>query len=372
MRTPESLRVAAALALAAAGCQSIVNPDKIAPITASSVCSSIYDKVLSRSEACFKSPKAWIQTSSPVPDCAGYDVSIDATRIQVDTSKLDTCLNDIGAANCYALFGAGGIVLPGTACPVLVLPQVPVGGVCYMNEECSTGTYCSDFAACPGTCRRFSGLGAPCGGSAQAFCDPSLVCRTSGAAGATGTSCLSPLAAGVECTTAKEGCASGLYCEFNAAAVPPTPQYTCQAQVGAASPCQGPEACLVPYLCTGATMPGTCKLPAAAGGACTVGANECGYGHFCQGAPAGTGSCVLYPSPPSAAGTCGSVNGELVDCIGGYCNGTACAPYIAVGKACSTTFLPDASVQCGRIQNGYYCAGTTALGTCASFVCREP
>lgn len=369
MRASPSLGLAALLALAGAGCGSIANPDKIKPVLASTVCTSIYNAILNRLEGCFKSPKDWIQATSPVPDCAGYDTAAVSGRMQVDTGKLDTCVNDIAAANCYDLFN-GGLNLPGAACPVILLPQVPVGGVCYMNEECTTGTYCTDFLACPGTCRRFSGQGFACGGSGQAFCDPSLVCRTSGAAGATATTCELPLLTGADCTSAQNGCGPGNYCKFMGATA--LPAYTCQPQVGATSACQSQAACLVPFLCTGSATT-TCQLPKAAAAACTVGNHECGYGDYCSGGAAGTaGTCVRYPSPPSGLNTCGVVNGEYVDCIGGWCNSGQCATYAPVGGSCNPSLTPDPNVQCGRLQMGYYCAGTGTAGTCASFICREP
>lgn len=373
MRTPESLRVAAVLALASAGCQSAVNPDKIAPVLASTVCSSIYDKVLTRSTGCFKAPRAWIVATSAAPDCAGYDVSADASRMQVDTGKLDACLNDIGAATCYDLFGAPGVGLPG-ACAQIILPQVPFAGTCYLNEECVQGTYCGNLLACPGTCKRYLAQGATCG-SAAAPCDPSLVCRYLSSTAAART-CEAYLAPGADCSKDPNACATGYSCVYSAATVP---QYQCTVQA-AGGPCQGPEACPVPYyLCIGYNnlvtpiVLGTCQVPKGVGSGCTVGAGECPYGAYCAGPAGASGTCTIYPSPPTVAGTCGSVNGERVDCIGGYCNGTACAPYIAPGQTCSTTFSPDPSVQCGRVQNGYYCAGTSPNpGTCASFLCREP
>jgi hypothetical protein len=369
MRPLESLRLAALVGLATAGCSSAVNPDKIKP-TASAICTEGFSALLAKSAECFHSPPAWIASTGTAPDCAAWDRAVAAGRLRLDPGQLTQCLSDIAAVDCLTLF-ASASALPG-ACTQLVVGQVQESGGCYLPDECASGTYCDLGTACPGTCRRYGGPGAACGGGADAWCRSDLACIDN-----SGTStCQAYLGANADCSANRLACAPGLVCDTSST---PTPSLKCvTATTG--TPCSGPAACPVPGLvCAGytATTPGTCRVAKSVGAACVVGNRECAYGAYCAGLAAGApGTCIAYPSTLNASYLCGVVLNELVDCIGGYCAYSApgtgsCASYVPTSQACDLAYPLDPNVPCGRWSKGYYC-DPTAPSVCRYYRCTEP
>ncbi len=363
MRTPESLRLAALVGLAAAGCSSAVNPDKIKP-TASAICGEGYAALLDKSAQCFVSPPAWIRATSPAPDCAAWDRAVAAGRLHVDPGQLTQCLSDIAAIDCLTLFATAASGLPG-ACAQLVTGQVQEAGSCYLSDECASGTYCDLGATCPGTCTAYGGPGAACGATGDPYCRTDLACIDAGT-----STCQSYLGTGADCSSNRFACAPGLVCDTSSAA----PTLKCvTAAVGV--PCSGPEWCPVPGLvCAGytAATAGTCQATKGVGAGCLIGNRECAYGAYCAGTTVGTpGTCVAYPSTLNASYACGVVLNELVDCIGGYCAAGSCVSYIPTAQACDIAYLPAPDVQCGRWSKGYYCDPATP-NVCKYYRCTEP
>lgn len=363
MRTPMSLRVATLLALASSGCYSIVNPDKIKPPqTPSAICAAVYDQFIARSVECFHSPIQWVEATGGSPDCKAYDRAVASGNLEVDPSKLGQCQRDIAATDCVTLFLSPESGAPG-ACAQLVTGKVPESGSCYLEDDCVSGTYCGGLI-CPGVCTRYGGSGAACGTLADAACGPGLACIAS--------TCQSYLSLNGDCSANTSACAPGLWCD------PGTGRCS---SAGVGTSCPGPEGCPVPgLLCAGydkaLSLAGTCQVARGLGTACTVGRRECAYGTYCAGsAILTTGVCTLYPASLNQSVPCGLLMNELVDCTGGYCSfvGAAvvgsCVSYIAPNQTCDTTYPVDASAQCGRRSNGYWC---DPLGTCRYFRCTEP
>ena len=364
---------ARSLALASlllAACQSAVDPDQIkptGPATAAGLCQEVTAALVDLVVECLGVPRAWAQQGNDLLNCSKWDASVAAGRMRYDLFYGDACVDLVRTTSCAQLLGGsgGGGSLPG-ACGQAVQGLVPAGGVCATEQDCSSGTYCSYTGGCGGTCKAYAALNQRCVEdigpvSAYTQCAPGLVC-VADPPPATTSVCISPIPLNGSCP-AGYGCAEGLYCDRTA--VSPA-AWTCQAQQTSGT-CTQYDACQEPfYHCSSpnpSVTPGTCRPLATETQSCKHGYGDCVDGTYCYTgasipAAGDSGTCTIFPGPPSVCGTYGV---ERIRCLGSYCSATtgqgACTPYIPLGSPCD----PAAADQCGP---GNFCT-TSPPSVCA-------
>jgi hypothetical protein len=230
------------------------------------------------------------------------------------------------AGNCVGILGddvCSSEYMPAACSAPILTPKVALGGSCFQNFECESGTYC-DVASytCAGTCTHYlETVGTPCTGIGQ-LCDPATLfcdyfnggtCQLFGTpTGADGgpSSCQQPT-----------DCADGSLCTFD------TTGGHCTAGLGAqdlGGPCiWGQLPGCVPSAATLATVGdlycrapvqgnGTCEPQIAQGGACTQ-------------------FSLYYYDPIYDQCVPGTV------CNAAYDTGV-CEPLSGLGQACDTAF----------------------------------
>ncbi len=351
MTRTRPLVLAASLALAA--CSSMVDPDKIkptGPATAGALCQEVTSAFIDRVVECLGVPRAWAQQPGGGPNCSRWDASVAAGRLRYDSFYGDACISLLRTMPCDQLFGGSGGGGPPGACALALQGLVQAGSACVTDEDCAGGTYCDFKGACGGACNAYATLGQQCQvGGVYTQCAPGLFCIADPAPATTST-CQSPIVQGSPCP-AGWGCADGLFCDRSA-----TP-YRCQPQQTSGS-CTQDDGCLRPrYHCSRdpIALSGNCRPVALETQNCTNGYGDCVGGTYCNtgGTPPAvgvSGTCIIYPGPPSVCGTYGA---EWIECLGSSCSATtgqgACAPYIPLGNSCAPTGPSD---QCGP---GNYC-----------------
>jgi hypothetical protein len=229
------------------------------------------------------------------------------------SSEIDQCANAVNAATCNNLGSAiVGCSLRGT---------LSDSAACASSVQCAGGR-CVTGMASPtselvcGTCASYSPVGAACGGTTNASCDPTTGSCING-------TCLAFIQQGGACgATGTGSCASGLQCTAQTCQPPPTKGQACTLF------CASPERCVA----------GTCQDPVAQGGACPTG-NECQSSLTCD---AQTKTCV---KPPVAGANqpCGFINQKNVSCDTGLkCinasdagTGSTCVTEPTQGQACT-------------------------------------
>ncbi len=273
----------------------------------------------------------------------------------------DACNEDFACMGGYCANQAGR--------PGICLPFVPVGMPCSIPRECTSGECDPSLAPLPDGA--VNGIGFACaeppprGPSAACdypnctgvpcrSCDLDLYCappaQTNVPVGAVTGTCLSPGDLGTPCSgwLTELDCKPGLYCG---------PDGKCSARLAAGASCTAPYACQDGLWCKGltlaaqtkagpieATTPGTCVVPAAAGGAAcdpsgaypalnALGSEGCFmFGASCDAA---TATCVDDPGP-----------------------GDSCQ--VMQGPVCDPLTAPLQSCQCPVVTNGS-CGN---VGTC--------
>lgn len=389
MHRVRTLALAAALLSACT-----LDPGKLDPRrSAAAVCPVLFDGVVTKFQACeglapYYADRMFASTKATCTMVAAGEA---AGRIAYDRAVADACLAALDpAAGCASLSACNAPPFVG---------QVPAGGTCYDQIECATGLTCTRPAAsgaCPGTCKapgapgaRCLALDPPC--DANSYCDTTPVVPTCAARAGLNQACstipCAPQLACVQLTVlqcvAQGGlgapcsstapCGDGLYCDANLlpatckaisttqaqgqrCAYPNTcgpglfcdPSQVCQAELAAGASCPG-YGCQAPARCTADVVGGTvrhCALPLAEGQACSPGLQACQGGLYCAaGALPGAAACTRLPG---VGAQCGTLSGETVDCLDGWCNlgsttasvGT-CAAFLAPGATCTR------DAQCG-------------------------
>lgn len=324
--------------LALAGCSSMVDPDKIAPVgpAIDQLCAQVGPILVNKAVACTHSPEAWIRQGDFLPNCSNWPRSVSAGRIVYDAAKAQQCLDALTAATCQEIFGdTGG---PPAVCFQALQGQVQDGASCWDDSECRIDSFC-DHSDCPGTCQRRSGLGQTC--ASTGGCQAGLSCQRD-PAGASMV-CMTILPQGATCTLTSAVCGPDLYCDATG-----TGRCEPQRTSGACSrfeECHGPEHVCAGLVLVAPVVPGQCAPVSRVNQACVV-----GY-HLCPGGPVpgGTwcksagiqaygevGTCVLYGGVPDACGDFGG--GEIALCYGGYCGAAAtptCTDWFPNGTSCA-------------------------------------
>jgi len=342
MRTIHSALLA--LALAAPGCSTMVDPADIAPVapaTAGALCEGMVATLSSRASQCLGQSADWRASNAPKDvSCPGVSASASAGTIAFDVELGATCLETSQLSSCFELFGPLARGLP-AACSAALLGSQATGAPCKQDLECASG-YCDEGATCPGLCVAWP---AACASTGQ--CAPGKVC----AAGFCQTAVL--LGPGALCTVQANGvCGDGLFCDTTL----PGPQCVAQRTSGACT--IGGRTCLTPgSTCTQGTgeVTPTCKPFVGVGASCAPGAQQCVTGSWCSPAPGGTvGTCVADSRPPaSCTATAGN---DQRACLGGTCSSGTCVAFVLTDGACTS------DAQCGPA--GACRAGLCELRTC--------
>jgi hypothetical protein len=303
--------------------------------TAIGFCEGYYAIVAKLLAKCWGIPEANAQGLLPDAQlCQAFATSVDEGRISFDPGPAAACLNELGkAASCD---GPTDPQLIGD-CTVLK-PLVPTGETCTLfsslavGQECMGDAYCQEpeAYACSGVCAEPPALGAPCDLlKGDVRCGPDATCDS------TSKTCVAK-PADVELDGACGGdglgnCKDPLWCEVPASGAPTG---VCHAKKTSGS-CSLPAACALPAVCAGPEGSRSCVAPKNEGESCTPGLRECNIASHC-------GANKKCTSQPVTLGeACGSVDGESVPCgRDAYCEGTpagagTCQKRKQPGDACT-------------------------------------
>jgi hypothetical protein len=387
------LRPALIAALLVTGC--IPNTAKLDPYrSAEAFCPVLYDLFASKLVECtgtapYLEP---IYYTSILSFCSQLAAGEKAGRIGFDKAKAEAAVAAIQGGGCDSLnlpdslnpfiplVGVGGICLSGLECttasagcynPGLTCPghclaaTTTIGAACGgLNPNCGDAFYCDTSFTMPICMGRLTD-GSACAGSppclARSYCDTSSAAPTCRPVGSVGSACTSDTqcdyqndiycnttsgkcyaantsaTAGQSCAYPNR-CGSGLWCDATSTCQPPLP-------LGAA--CTGDSACgrtghgcVADSAAAGALS--HCRIRLVEGASCVVGVRGCQSGLYCNGsALGGTGSCLRSPTVGQA---CGTIFGERVNCLDGWCDrpGTPppdqgiCKTPLKAGAACPT------------------------------------
>lgn len=254
--------------------------------------------------------------------------SCSTSRAAVSDGRQD--FSSPGAAACLAAWGSSSsscATTPG-ACAGVFVAKVTLGGSCFNDAECITGTWCDKRQGCPGLCaaRRPAGTigqsaldcaeglypsfranpdggfgvvfvctapgaqGQPCEAGNVLSCQGELRCN-----GASGT-CAGPKSAGQPCGVTDAGtfsqtvndCAPGLVCQPDAQGVA-----VCGPLAGLGQRC---GQCKLDLRCAPAAdggLTGTCTAKGTLGDGCRI-SSDCARGFYCKpsgSTPLGPGTC---------------------------------------------------------------------------------
>lgn len=373
MRTPTP--IALLLALAAAGCSAVVDPQENEPLsTAEGFCNSIQD-VANRLTCGVLSvgPAMTIQVQAQAASdqlfeayrgrCDALQAEVDGGRYRYDPGAAPGCIAALQARGCRGMDGAY-FAWP-AECARVLEGNVPAGGGCLhdtMGYATVQGGTAFRLNECAG--------GASCVGSGAPPVCGSATCRP-------------PAVAGGACLTANnpENCAEGLYCDsFNLCQFQRTDPVACASAPMICDPrsaaCNFTSGSCEPLPAEGEPCSGSVSPPCRPGLVCDVSTNSCVSK---PAAPIGEGVRCLSTSYCADGLYCDTANTHL--CVRQRTSGTCmygdeCAPgYGCVYGGTSNTCMPlsDLGGPCttdtvgSRCKPGLYCDAVYPVvsGSCA-------
>jgi hypothetical protein len=280
-------------------------------------------------------------------DLAYLVSSVEAGLVAVDSSQLDTCLDDIENLGCDVRSHR----LP-ASCELTFTGLVELGESCTIHEDCSGAAFCDKgmLATCPGTCVALQGEGASCLDSDDSQCEDGLVCPSSQTDRATECGPLGLLddACGV---AGMPSCAPGFLCDDTTSkCVTLESRYF----VVEGEACTRPDSLCQPGLVcesVASQSEGVCRATVESGAACKrAEPSQCPYNQYCDAEdPGEEGACVDRPTDgepclvertPSCA--------DAHTCLGGTClalkgPGEACeGPSQCYGEICENGTCTEA------------------------------
>jgi hypothetical protein len=169
-----------ALALSAAGCSLMVDPEKNDPLkTARGFCNSAQDAFVKLYERCGY-PASLVEplVAQWRVGCVNMGNSAAAGRVSYDRSVAEQCIAAFDAASRCDESMFGNVF---SLCALATQGTVPPGGACYTESrgfvsECAGGGACDSSATCPGVCVVPGQVGQPCA-SIYPYCDSGLSCE---------------------------------------------------------------------------------------------------------------------------------------------------------------------------------------------------
>lgn len=311
--------------------------DGTGPATVSEYCDQYWTAYAARSSSCEHGSAAdAAERFAPGPRCADPIQAVAAGRATYAASRAGACLSFIQTASCDVLEAFTAELYPQADCEAAVAGNVADNDPCYSKESCASGLCIWSPDICPSICVTPIPSGSACG---------SLTPCAKGSYCSFATSKCTPIVGLNGACNFADVCGPGLFCEQITLG-----NSVCHARKTSGS-CYADGECAIGYHCAGST----CVPWLGPGETCTQGQNGCGPGLWCGA----TGTCVDGPTPGQA---CGTVNGEVRDCIGGTCGaGSICAAWLTVGATCAL------AAQCAPTDA---CVGT-GTKTCTT-LCAEP
>jgi hypothetical protein len=321
-------------------------------------CLSLLDALARKAQSCLGGDaQALFRLVQAEELCGSVGAGVEAGRQEFLPAEHGQCLRDVRALPCgeVTLEALTQGRLLTRACGAF-RPRTAEGQACTSTSDCQEGWcstarqtcnasgQCTTAVACPGVCKRFAALQAPCSDLEQ--CQPGASCvsgRCQSYAGE-GGSCFGP-----QCDPR-----SDTFCG---------PGSTCTRRKGAGAACAAAAECAQGLACV-REAPGsdvrTCQPALALGAACTPGRGQCEATLHCDTTRL---RCEVWPS---LGGTCNvsPLNpGEPVYCVGSRCPVSffnvpqTCVPFAGAGEACAS------ALDCSPLSA---CRG----GLCAPAWCR--
>lgn len=302
----------------------------VAICTAQSRCGELLPRETVADCALIEATRILLPVDGRVPGLRALGPLVSAGRIHFDAFALEACLVETATQDCGRF--------PPRTCERFLVGQVPPGGACFLDAECTPGQYCDGVFASCGVCTARLPLGTPCARDASCV---SALCRNhclDVEYAAEGEACRDRVGDAVNsvvtvCVGRDIGCVDqrcavvrgsgpcedGEFCALGGACIP-------------AEGCWLPtwrsvgELCGPTDYCPGVCEGGVCRSEAAPGSSCDYYAPRCGPNLYCRD----EGGAVIVGSE----GTCVTRKGVGEPCvarrrecaIGLICTPEGCSP----------------------------------------------
>jgi len=305
----------------------------LAPVALADLCATFADALCSLYMRCgYVSASELNGCKTVLADCGAPTAEVNANRIAYDGAQAACCFKRVKQDDSCQVGLAAFSFDP--SCKAMFAGKVPVGGDCYMSNDCAGNARCN-VSTCPGKCQSQvvantipdPCLGEPC--VAGQACATGLVCVVNGDAGT--RTCQLPPKLGESCDVATAACDGTSTCDFDFDAG----TARCVAPKTAGGSCYYDANCAAGFYCQGASftdrVAGMCTATTPLGAVCDPNdAVVCGRLYACQ---VGTSRCGSDPKV-----------GELCSMSYDTCVDSYCAAIGDAGLGICTALLPGGAV----------------------------